>query len=78
MKISFDEYTVTSRKPFPLDMLRYDQCWPHFPDSVTVIALSLGGDHALRRGEPDWVVHLCGVKPPTSERWESFGWTVQK
>ncbi|MBI2405420.1 hypothetical protein HYV22_04595 [Candidatus Gottesmanbacteria bacterium] len=56
---------------FPLDMLRYDYCWPATSDDVLKIASpSIGCVIGLRRS----VAYKTDF--PTSGRWESFGWTV--
>jgi hypothetical protein len=71
---SMTQFTVQGRDPFPMDMLRYDACWP----SDTGSALAIGWSHSH---DPDrlgthkitmntWKV---GITP---ERWGSFGWTV--
>lgn len=66
----FYRYTVAGGGYFPVDMLRYDRCWPEDTES----ALKLG-----RRYEPgDAPVALVSNSPPTPERWRSFGWVVGK
>jgi hypothetical protein len=59
-------YKVSGSGVFPLDMLRYDMCWPR--DSLSVDQIT---DH-----QPQAIVELSGVQPPTVPRWESFGWRV--
>lgn len=58
---------------FPMDMLRYDTCWPaHGTDVMQLDAREYRGvclgRHARERNDPGW----------TTERWESFGWTVKE
>lgn len=63
--ITFD---VEGRGDFPLDMLRYDLCWPATEDDSRLVA------HAVRTA--DRPVRLRGLKLPTVARWASFGWKV--
>lgn len=74
------EFWVQGVGEFPLDMLRYEKCYPRSEeDSHTM--------HDRERDEPR-MVHLQSVRPidgraaeallryPTEGRWESFGWRV--
>lgn len=61
---------------FPLDMLRYDCCFPASQNDVATISKTLH-----RPGNELHTVTLRYVreyKPngPTDARWESFGWHV--
>ena len=63
-------FDVEGRGTFPMDMLRFDRCFPI-------------SHEASRNMEPDItstrVVQLEAVSPRgliTPERWQSFGWTV--
>ena len=60
-------FTVRGRGSFPYDMLRYDMCWPLTPDGTS----NLEPDATHMRD-----VKLCGLRWPTSGRWQSFNWTV--
>jgi hypothetical protein len=63
-------FTVTGRGTFPLDMLRYDSCWPYSSEDVfkmesdareqRSIRLVTGSDHS-----------------PTIGRWNSFMWDAK-
>lgn len=71
------QFTVKGHGEFPLDMLRYDQCWPHSGGSVGSIersARDLGGE--LERE----VILVRRVddkrRLPEEGRWKSFGWQV--
>ena len=62
---------------FPLDMLRYDQCWPLAPGDSYMITES--GVRTIRLGK----VLDCTMDPRsvatrrwTADRWQSFGWTL--
>lgn len=66
-------FTVAGVGAFPLDMLRYDRCFPQ--TQVDVAAMSrVRGERVAR--------HVClesvsvGDPRPTLRRWESFGWKV--
>lgn len=66
-------YSVQGRGSFPIDMLRYDRCWP----------ASEGGDSAKveasfqpRASREERIVALIGLDEPTEGRWASFGWKV--
>jgi hypothetical protein len=63
---------------FPVDMLRYDACWPNDGESATNIILS--GKPNLRRAADGniviWIVSLTSIGTPTVERWSSFGWSI--
>lgn len=64
-------FTVTGSGVFPLDMLRYDACWPAHEREIWM----LGGSAETRD------VHISrNVEGkhdvPTLARWASFGWTV--
>lgn len=63
-------FTVTGIGTFPVDMLRYDTCWPHRPDDAEQIAASFR-DRRRRH-----TVNLAGHAKPTALRWLSFGWRV--
>jgi hypothetical protein len=56
-------YTVEGTGQFPVDMLRYDSCWPSTSKDVPLP--TKGGR-----------VELVGIQEPTLLRWRSFGWTV--
>lgn len=61
--------TVQGRGTFPLDMLRYDSC---FPASET-------DTHTIRRTGPRRVLLVrmtLGDGMPSVARWRSFGWDV--
>lgn len=66
------EFTVKGRDLFPIDMLRYDCCWPKTEtnDSYNIAASYERGNRAMRE------VTLIGLKDPTVGRWHSFGWEV--
>lgn len=66
--------TVSGSGNFPLDMLRYDQCWPESQFDVEKI-----GYDADRIPRPVSVVAVTDNKtsPFREDRWRSFGWQPQ-
>jgi hypothetical protein len=69
-------FKVFGKRPFPIDMLRYDRCWPRTQeDSAKIDATLLGG------GPKDYVVvelSTMNDEKPTNDRWMSFGWCTEK
>jgi hypothetical protein len=62
---------------FPLDMLRYDCCWPRNSEDASSINLTFSERYQAEKAA---VVELsCEYHKdwkPTAKRWESFGWEV--
>lgn len=65
-------FTVVGGLAFPLDMLRYDSCWPDANEDVQAMHDSL--DHSEAK---PYRVKLRSHYEPTPSRWQSFGWRVQ-
>jgi hypothetical protein len=63
-------FQVTGKGQFPIDMLRYDLCWPATGSDSTDIEHSHPSSTILHR------IDLKGLKLPTAARWESFGWKL--
>ncbi len=51
---------------FPVDMLRYDQCWPRTTDDAIALV-------SFPRE-----ISLVSHSKPTPDRWLSFGWKITK
>ena len=69
------EYSVAGYGAFPLDMLRYDACYP----ATSEDAVEIGGSMYSRASQRLRTVRVRSVvKPATAERWQSFGWKVVK
>ncbi len=66
MKYRLYSFRVAGALSFPVDMLRYDACWPRGQEDVTTAFTQKGSR----------VVGMSGICSPTTGRWESFGWTV--
>jgi hypothetical protein len=67
-------FTVTGRGAFPIDMLRFDECWPvRQGEDVGAIVQS------IENASGKWQVRLRSDKhtAPTVKRWESFCCTVE-
>lgn len=66
------EFTVQGAGRFPVDMLRYDSCWPQTTEDAYAIAEIMTRDTLteLRR------IKLRSNTRPTEGRWQSFGWVV--
>jgi len=77
MKLDRFEFTVAPKwklAPFPIDMLRYDECFPATERDAAKIYHSINSDHD---GSSITVACYCGRGwRPTSRRWESFSWQI--
>lgn len=62
------------RTSFPIDMLRYDACWPAHEEGSSAIwnPREYRGDDGRTRVE----LLSDSPTPPTQARWASFGWRV--
>ena len=62
------KFVVKGRGRFPLDMLRYDCCYP------------TGEFYPGKNNEESRLVEMAAIFPknwsPTDQRWRSFGWMV--
>lgn len=58
-------FTVTGSGQFPMDMLRYDNCWPYTSEDAVNMT-----EHGRRS------IHLVTRYrgAPTAGRWASFAW----
>lgn len=74
-------FKVKGTLAFPIDMLRYDECYPRGQDDVMVLTDSIA-DHERGQYTPsETSVELTHTDfhkgwMPTNQRWESFGWEV--
>ena len=69
---SSDTFTVEGSGEFPLDMLRYDRCWPATQNDAIQINAHMG-----RRTVTLATGQRSTASYPTVARWESFLWRVQ-
>lgn len=58
-------FIVQGEGNFPLDMLRFDVCYPY-----------QGKDVQALKGRGNREVELASHRKCTTDRWASFGWTV--
>jgi hypothetical protein len=82
-KAYYYRVTVAGRVAFPMDMMRYDRCYPANETESYKIAAAIRHDGDAYHKEPDGSikVELVAVSrnprwTPTQGRWESFGWKV--
>lgn len=61
---------VTGHGPFPIDMLRYDQCYPTDPQAVADITRQDRRTVALSK------MTSTRFSAFTPGRWASFGWKI--
>lgn len=66
-------FKVTGKLSFPLDMLRYDRCFPEGSDDAAQIGYTFEPD---RRKSEIQTITLIGLSRPTDARWSSFLWSV--
>lgn len=77
MKIYRHVFTVRGALAFPLDMLRYDACYPHSETDAHEIEGSIRNYGTTAPLTVTLVFHSGASKThPTGERWRSFGWEV--
>lgn len=85
--VRFWTFTVKGSGAFPLDMLRYDSCYPasnaHPQGGYNDNLLNLGVCHHEKEYHMEREVVLVKYvsskkETPTKGRWASFGWKVIK
>lgn len=67
---------VHGSSDFPIDMLRYDCCWPRNESDSYLIQ---GGAYSEPKDARNvWLLHDADNKHwrPNVDRWKSFGWQV--
>jgi len=65
---------VSGNSLFPMDMLRYDRCYPKTGEDATAL------DFRMRSNQRTVTLVFVGLhayEQPTVDRWKSFGWTVE-
>lgn len=78
-RMDVTDFTVEGRGDFPLDMLRYDECWPADGDS----ALRLIKKDKEDRAPGETTFRQVNLRTNRSvnihpKRWDSFNWKVVK
>ncbi len=66
-------FKVRGGSAFPLDMLRYDSCWPASQEDVAKISATL---EASNEGPVVVELEQASDARLTARRWESFLWRV--
>src|SRR5262245_3246387 len=77
MNLYRQEWTVEGVLPFPIDMLRYDRCFPADEAQSAAITRTLNGyvgGHTQVRVARFWRGDM--PKYPTADRWRAFGWDI--
>jgi hypothetical protein len=69
-------FTVVGHGKFPIDMLRYNGCWPASSEDSRSIQATYESGHSRETFEITLMV-APGYSEPTTARWASFGWMVQ-
>lgn len=67
---------VSWNHTFPLDMLRYDKCYPQSSVDVDKIHASIRREFDYYKADP--FINLVSDKLPTDGRWKSFGWKIEE
>ncbi len=72
MASKYVDFVVEGRGVFPLDMLRYDECYPVNGDDAALL------DSFVQERRKIMLRSLSQMQygKPTVERWRSFGWSV--
>lgn len=66
--------TFRGSGPFPIDMCRYDQCWPLTQEDIANISDWTAECREIRVGKYATLGAAKDQKAFTNERWKSFGW----
>lgn len=74
MRKAICEFTVSGKGYFPLDMLRYDSCWPADGDSVSNLTFIPVEQEISKEEIREVILHTYGGV--TMGRWLSFSWPV--
>jgi hypothetical protein len=61
---------------FPLDMLRFDACWPRHQVDAEKIAELIGNQSRFGKRPARMRIMLTGHSMPSLERWRAFGWVA--
>ncbi len=67
-------FTVQGAYQFPIDMLRYDCCYPQQQKDIVTIERSLANAEQASPFKVTLASQL--IHNPTKDRWASFGWQV--
>jgi hypothetical protein len=70
------KFTVRGNGFFPIDMLRYDHCYPSTEKDSAMIIDSFFHQRLSREWEVNLMTNSSKPNVLTKERWESFGWKI--
>jgi hypothetical protein len=80
VSVYLTKFTVTGKLPFPIDMLRYDSCFPYSGEDAGKIMATL--DHLRGTKRETYHINLIKVdhngNGPEMSRWSSFLWSVDR
>ena len=81
--MNYYTFKVTGNYDFPLDMLRYDACFPRTGDDAACIGYDAADYRSARLAGVPIEITLCHHDTrvfwePTEARWSSFGWVVSE
>jgi hypothetical protein len=68
------QFTVEGRGAFPVDMLRYDCCFPD--DQGSAMRIQIGARQGDSYSVKLSIFARTKAVAPTTARWQSFGWRV--
>lgn len=74
IKVYETEVTVEGRGAFPVDMMRYDTCYPATESDANAIRESFADPSGVTRVRLNR--RSVSDREPQYARWESFGWRV--
>lgn len=69
-------YDVIGIAPFPIDMLRHDECWATTVEDVVMVQTAAVKD--LTSVNKIFRISLTSHNEPTPQRWRKFGWQVAR
>lgn len=75
-KIWSIRFTVRGIGKFPIDMLRYDSCYPATGEDTQWIESERAAGNGSRELMLEHRSHGSRTWTPTFGRWQSFGWVV--
>lgn len=71
-------FSVVGGFAFPVDMLRYDGCYPQTETDANRIAAAIRHEDRASKGEPINLERIHDGRDPnlTDARWRSFLWSI--
>jgi len=75
-KMFMHRFIVEGSGIFPVDMLRYNSCWPTYSEDVFAIMMDHTDPEYLEPRKATISAIASKGWKPTEGRWASFGWRV--